>query len=388
MVTHAVFEIPLGILGAWTDFELKGSRNNFSGLATDALVYFFGSQYGDGQSTHGRIGVTEAVYFTDDLAGTDHGGARRWRKMDMSRSLAEQRSSPSARVGGVVVVVPLAGNPNLSPNDTALRFVYQRATPTALEECWVPIVPKWQMVFSKDGTFSGGGEGGTGEGGGGEGGSGEGGGGEGGSGGGGDINPPPPDWVPSWALCMVTAYQLRGRFRTPLAIYYHLARPTGEFHLTRWKTPGTSPKVEWNPDGTLKSNDWADWEKWEYCGRFWPQHWRDYAVRIPTPFTWVIMPFTLKNATILPNGQVTGQQYYMDATGDDEELYIVSYIPPGGPTSDPLPYDESRIEWAMRASAPPDGAVPQFGSTGYGTPTGGQTMTQMLGPRLIYLPPQ
>jgi hypothetical protein len=137
----AVFDIPLGVNGAWTDFELKGSTNNFQGLADVALVYFYGSQYGDGASSHGRIGWTHSVFYTDDLAGTDHGAARQWRRQDMSRSIAAQRYSSGSRVGGVVVIVGV--DDNVNPSNPNLRFVYQRVSPSLLEECWVPITPKW-----------------------------------------------------------------------------------------------------------------------------------------------------------------------------------------------------------------------------------------------------
>jgi hypothetical protein len=141
----AVFCLPLGVGGAkWTDFELKGSVNNFEGFSAEALVYFYGSQYGTQQSTHGRIGETTAVYYTDDLVGQDHGAARKWRLQDVSRSLAEQRSSYGAIIGGVVVVIPCSEV--IRPTNPALRWVWQRVSPAVLEEVWVPVLPSWVVT--------------------------------------------------------------------------------------------------------------------------------------------------------------------------------------------------------------------------------------------------
>ncbi|MDR2675875.1 MAG: hypothetical protein LBC18_13675 [Opitutaceae bacterium] len=146
---YAVFELPLGIFDrSKTDFELKGSVNNFTGLAQDALCYFFGSQYGNQQSTHGRIGLTERVFYTDDLGGAaadaDHGEARKWREMDFAKSLHEQRATSVSAIGGVLVVVPCAPlNPQIREDNAALRFVWQRVSAAGMEEVWQPVTPRW-----------------------------------------------------------------------------------------------------------------------------------------------------------------------------------------------------------------------------------------------------
>jgi hypothetical protein len=127
----------------WTDFELKGSANNFEGLAEQALVYFYGSAYGSGVSTHGAIGNTKAVYYTDDHGKTNHGAARKWRKQNTGKSLFQQKS-PYGTVGGVIVVVPV--DATINPHNPNLLFVYQRVSATATEETWTPIMPKWCIV--------------------------------------------------------------------------------------------------------------------------------------------------------------------------------------------------------------------------------------------------
>jgi hypothetical protein len=128
----------------WTDFELKGSVNNFEGVAENALVYFYGSAYGAGTSTHGAIGVTKAVFFTDDTAKADHGAARKWRVQDATRSLWQQKVVDGSIIGGVVVVVPVTDI--IHPHNSNLIFSYQRVSADGLEETWVPIVPKWLIV--------------------------------------------------------------------------------------------------------------------------------------------------------------------------------------------------------------------------------------------------
>jgi hypothetical protein len=140
--THAVFTIPLGIYSPGiADFELKGSVNNFEGLAEQALVYFWGSANGGGTATHGPIGTTKAVYYTDNLGGTDHAAARKWRVANPTTSIYSQRADPQSVIGAVVVVVPITDV--INPENSRLVFVYQRVSPSAMEEIWVPILPQW-----------------------------------------------------------------------------------------------------------------------------------------------------------------------------------------------------------------------------------------------------
>ncbi|MDR0535576.1 MAG: hypothetical protein LBG65_04390 [Puniceicoccales bacterium] len=127
----------------WTDFELKGSVNNFEGLAEQALVYFYGSAYGSLAGTHGPIGTTKAVYYTDTLGGSDHGAARKWRRASPNFSIYQQKDTNGV-VGGVIVVVPV--DATINPHNPSLQFVYQRVGPARMEEIWVPITPKWLIT--------------------------------------------------------------------------------------------------------------------------------------------------------------------------------------------------------------------------------------------------
>jgi hypothetical protein len=130
----------------WTDFELKGSVNNFEGNSDNALVYFYGSagEVG-GTVTHPAIGTTLAVYYTDDMGGTDHAAARKWRAKDASKSLYEQRENDNSTIVGVVVVVPI-DDAVINPHNPNLTFVYQRLNPMEMEEKWMPIAPVWTVV--------------------------------------------------------------------------------------------------------------------------------------------------------------------------------------------------------------------------------------------------
>ncbi|MDR0536190.1 MAG: hypothetical protein LBG65_07615 [Puniceicoccales bacterium] len=139
---YAIFEIPLGIMHSGvSDFEIKGSVNNFEGLASQALCYFYGSAYGSLESSHGPIGNTIEVYYTDDLNGEDHAAARKYRRQDRSRSLLEQKVG---QIGGVMVVV--AVDANIRPDNDNLCFVYQRVG-VLMEERWVPILPRWTRSY-------------------------------------------------------------------------------------------------------------------------------------------------------------------------------------------------------------------------------------------------
>ena len=141
---YAVFEIPFPQAGNFTDFELKGSVNNFIGTGTQALCYFYGSQYGYSSSTHPQIGLTLDTFYTEDLAGTDHSAARRWRRQNPAISIFQQRANSSSRVGGVVVVVPICpANPMITPDNALLTFSYQYVSAGGMDENWRPILPKW-----------------------------------------------------------------------------------------------------------------------------------------------------------------------------------------------------------------------------------------------------
>jgi hypothetical protein len=144
---YAVFQFPLGLDdNMWTDFEIKGSVNNFDGSADNALVYFYASAGSAGGTiTHGAIGQTHAVYYTDDLGGKNHGAARKWRRFDGNGGIFNSMDSESSTIGGIVVVVPV-DDEVINPHNGDLIFVYQRVSPTSMEEIWVPIIPQWTVV--------------------------------------------------------------------------------------------------------------------------------------------------------------------------------------------------------------------------------------------------
>jgi hypothetical protein len=151
----AIFDIPIGINDPqFTDFEIKGSINNFgeSPFGGPPLCYFYGSQYGNnvGPNHGARIGLTKTVYFTDSQWGGSHDIARRWRIQLPTKSILQMRASDSSVIGGATVVVPAlhlpsagAGGSGLPSDNYRLSFVYQRVSPTAMEENWVPITPRW-----------------------------------------------------------------------------------------------------------------------------------------------------------------------------------------------------------------------------------------------------
>jgi hypothetical protein len=76
-----------------------------------------------------------------DLSGTDHANARKWRAQDPTRSIDAQRSSSTATIGGIIVVIPVSDV--INPHNPNLTFIYQRVSPSKMEEIWVPIFPKW-----------------------------------------------------------------------------------------------------------------------------------------------------------------------------------------------------------------------------------------------------
>jgi hypothetical protein len=149
----ALFEIPLGIYGAvWTEFELKGSINNFNGATGNgpALIYFYGSQYAGTTNGNGhggaQLGITANVYYTTNTG--DHTADRAWRIQPTYLSIT-QASAVFGGVGtnAVIVCVPIYGNPEIRPNNPNLRFIYQRVSATFMEEKWMPILPRWSAVM-------------------------------------------------------------------------------------------------------------------------------------------------------------------------------------------------------------------------------------------------
>ncbi|MFC1453560.1 hypothetical protein ACFLQL_00080 [Verrucomicrobiota bacterium] len=90
--TYPVFQLALG--GRWTDFELKGTTNNF-----DSLVYFYQSSVTNALADDTNV----LVYFTDDCAAD----VRKWIKQDPIHSnIYYQLTLPSTSMVDYIYVFP------------------------------------------------------------------------------------------------------------------------------------------------------------------------------------------------------------------------------------------------------------------------------------------
>lgn len=87
--TYPAFRLPMG--GAWTDFELKASTNNFTNL-----VYFYISS---GTNTVGRGDTNALVYFSDDYQSD----VRAWRTAVYGTSIYSQLTHANAAVDTIYV---------------------------------------------------------------------------------------------------------------------------------------------------------------------------------------------------------------------------------------------------------------------------------------------
>ncbi len=87
--TYPVFRLPMG--GAWTDFELKASTNNFTNL-----VYFCISS---GTNTFGFGDTNALIYFSDDYQAD----VRAWRKSPPGSNIYAQLSSTNAVIDTIYV---------------------------------------------------------------------------------------------------------------------------------------------------------------------------------------------------------------------------------------------------------------------------------------------
>ena len=77
--TYPILVLELG--GQWTDFELKGSTNNFASLS-----YYVMSSGTNAWTTDPDV----AIYFTDDYSAD----VRKWRKAEVGTSIGAQLTAP------------------------------------------------------------------------------------------------------------------------------------------------------------------------------------------------------------------------------------------------------------------------------------------------------
>jgi len=86
--TYLTIEIPLG--GAWDNYEIKGSTNNFTNYCYYFISYAVNSYSVTGDGTYTTADDTNAwVYYTDDF-NADPVGVLRWHKMVGNSDLGSQ----------------------------------------------------------------------------------------------------------------------------------------------------------------------------------------------------------------------------------------------------------------------------------------------------------
>ena len=89
--TYPILVLELG--GLWTDFELKGSTNNFASLS-----YYVMSSGTNAWTTDPEV----AVYFTDDYSAD----VRKWHRAAAGAPIGAQLANPVNSVVGYVAVCP------------------------------------------------------------------------------------------------------------------------------------------------------------------------------------------------------------------------------------------------------------------------------------------
>ena len=89
--TFPVLRLELG--GAWTDFELKASTNNFTNL-----VYYIKSSGPNASADDTNVWV----YFTDDYAGD----VRQWRRSAVATAIGSQLGDPTHSEIEFAIVCP------------------------------------------------------------------------------------------------------------------------------------------------------------------------------------------------------------------------------------------------------------------------------------------
>jgi hypothetical protein len=137
--TYPVFAIPLG--GAWTDFEIKASTNNF----TD-LVYYYKSWTNTQDATRGDTNAL--AYFTDDHAED----VRVWNLKTQTNAISEMLTSTNSEVETVYFYpshdCTIPWSEWMSATNTALVWSFVRVDDVGFEmnasgtyQHWSPIRP-------------------------------------------------------------------------------------------------------------------------------------------------------------------------------------------------------------------------------------------------------
>ncbi len=133
--TFPVLVLELG--GAWTDFELKASTNNFVSLA-----YYVMSSTTNAWTTDPDV----AIYFTDDYSAD----VRKWRKAVVGTSIGAQLADPVNSVVGYVAVCPSsaggAGTQWMSVRNPALVWSFVRYDGIGLEMNATGTKSRWNLV--------------------------------------------------------------------------------------------------------------------------------------------------------------------------------------------------------------------------------------------------
>lgn len=152
-----VFTIPLGDAGTeWTDFELKGSTNNFdsTGGAGSDVVYFIKST-----DTNEWFDDIQAKVFVTDSGATD---PREWILVENDATIASQLTDANSVVRYALVFAStqtwsqgawVASDTWQFPGNTNLIWSYIRIdavgeeVDAAAREVWNPIVPtEWRGI--------------------------------------------------------------------------------------------------------------------------------------------------------------------------------------------------------------------------------------------------
>jgi len=149
---YPVFIIPLG--DQWTDFELKGSTNNFTGVGGADLVYYYISSM-----TNGLNDDRWAIYYFTDSGASD---AREWIQGTCNVSIASQLVDTNSIVGQVIFYPSTNTLTGVTTNNsmvwqyeanTNLIWSYTRFDGVDFERdvanrvIWRPIIPvQWATV--------------------------------------------------------------------------------------------------------------------------------------------------------------------------------------------------------------------------------------------------
>ncbi|EIP96812.1 hypothetical protein OpiT1DRAFT_01237 [Opitutaceae bacterium TAV1] len=139
----AVFTIPLG--GSYTDFELKISTTNFTGVSPKLYIYYHSPD--PAQTSITQYGPTPDVYFTDSGYSGTGGDHRSYRKQSANQSIWQMRSDSNAVIPTVKAVVPV--DATVRPTNADLVYVYCRIGATDYERdaagrvIWYQVEPSW-----------------------------------------------------------------------------------------------------------------------------------------------------------------------------------------------------------------------------------------------------